>query len=188
MPSAWFITWPGTAGKDNPSGMSRLITGTPLRLEDISVLHTRVLWNSTSTTVSLDSLPSPRWLHFLLHQPSCLYRETIPRAEDPVSTIVAIPDYHTTEAGRSSPFSQTPLIRKWCRGILILQDPLVASGNAGKRRRKEQEKFDWFTSSEDDIREEAARILKERRLGRVDKERTHVSRLFTARPLCHFLT
>jgi hypothetical protein len=35
-PSAWFITWPGTAGKDNPSGMSRLITGTPLLLKDMS--------------------------------------------------------------------------------------------------------------------------------------------------------
>ncbi|KIM79016.1 hypothetical protein PILCRDRAFT_10674 [Piloderma croceum F 1598] len=34
---AWFVTWTGTAGKDNPSGMSRLITGTPLHLEDVSV-------------------------------------------------------------------------------------------------------------------------------------------------------
>jgi hypothetical protein len=36
-PSAWFITWPETAGKDNPSGMSRLITGTLLHLEDFSI-------------------------------------------------------------------------------------------------------------------------------------------------------
>ncbi|KIM78719.1 hypothetical protein PILCRDRAFT_10941 [Piloderma croceum F 1598] len=36
-PGAWFVTWPGTAGKDNPSGMSRLITGTPLCLKDVSV-------------------------------------------------------------------------------------------------------------------------------------------------------
>jgi len=35
-----------------------------------------------------------------------------------------------------------------------------------EEEQKEQEfKFDWFSSSEDDIRKEVARILKERKLG-----------------------
>jgi len=35
-----------------------------------------------------------------------------------------------------------------------------------EEEQKEQEvKFDWFSSSEDDIRKEAARIIKERKLG-----------------------
>jgi len=43
-PSAWFVPWPGTAGKDNPSGMSRLVTGTPLCLEDFAVCtHTHTV-------------------------------------------------------------------------------------------------------------------------------------------------
>ncbi|KIM75435.1 hypothetical protein PILCRDRAFT_13682 [Piloderma croceum F 1598] len=89
--SAWFITWPGTAGKDNPSGMSRLITGTPLCLKDISVCtHTCVLeFHVYHCILGLT----------FLRQGGYTFYYTIPRAEDPVSTIVAIPDYHTTETG-----------------------------------------------------------------------------------------
>ena len=86
--------------------------------------------------------------------------------EDPTSTIVAIPDYHTIPLKRvdSSPFSQTPLIRKWCRGILTLQDPLIASGNTGERRRKSRRSLIGLpVARTTDIREEVTRILKERK-------------------------
>jgi hypothetical protein len=55
-PSAWFVTWPGTAGKDNPSGMSRSITGTLLCLEDSSVCTYTHALESTSTIASLGCL------------------------------------------------------------------------------------------------------------------------------------
>jgi len=99
--SAWFITWPGTAGKDNPSGMSRLITGTPLRLEVITICtHTGVLGIPCLSLCPWTPLPLSRWLYLYYTKPHVFTHETIPCAEDPASTIVAIPDYHTTEAGQ----------------------------------------------------------------------------------------
>ncbi|KIM91886.1 hypothetical protein PILCRDRAFT_61 [Piloderma croceum F 1598] len=142
--SAWFITWSGTAGKDNPSGMSRLIIGTPLHLEDITICthtcalefhvyhcvlglpflrqgslllyacsfvsrspnDTQVLYSVLIRSLDLSvgyCLRGSSLLGgytFYYTNPHVFTCETIPHAEDPVSTIVAILDYHTTKAGR----------------------------------------------------------------------------------------
>jgi hypothetical protein len=158
--SVWFITWPGTAGKDNLSGISRLITGTLLCLEDLSICtHTHTLEFHVYHCIL--GLP-------FLHQDSYTFYHTIPRTEDPVTTIIAIPDYHTTEAGQylsiqTNTFNQVmvpgyPNLTKLPRRIWEYKEE--------QQQQKEQEiKFDWFSSSEDDIREEVARILKVRESG-----------------------
>ncbi|KIM71261.1 hypothetical protein PILCRDRAFT_17225 [Piloderma croceum F 1598] len=155
-PGAWFITWPGTAGKDNPSGMSRLITGTPLCLEDVS-------WACVSTSDTLE----------------CVDIEIVEDRRGPVryrdigwviivgfvSTIIAIPDYHTTETGRYLTIQPNTFNQEMVPGYPNLARPPRHLWEYRREEEKKEEKFDWFTSSKDDIRMEVANILKARELG-----------------------
>ncbi|KIM89855.1 hypothetical protein PILCRDRAFT_2131 [Piloderma croceum F 1598] len=154
-PGAWFITWPGTAGKDNPSGMSRLITGTPLRLEDVSVCaYTCTLeFHVYHCILGLAFLRQGGYT-FYHTNPHVFTRETIPRAEDPVSTIVAIPDYHTTQTGRYLTIQPNTFDQEMVLGYPNLARPPCRLWEYRREEEKKEEKFDWFTSSEDDIREE----------------------------------
>jgi len=163
-PSAWFITWPGTAGKDNLSGMSRLITGTPLRLEDFAVCtHTGAKeFHIYHCVLGLPFLRQGGYT-FYHTNPHVFSRETIPRAEDPASTIVAIPDYHTSEAGRFLTIQPNTFNQEMVPGHPNLARPPRRIWEHRGEEEKKQEKFDWFTSSEDDIREEVTRILEERK-------------------------
>ncbi|KIM92465.1 hypothetical protein PILCRDRAFT_495 [Piloderma croceum F 1598] len=143
-PGAWFVTWPGTAGKDNPSGMSKLITGTPLRLEDVSICaYTCALeFHVYHCILGLAFLCQGGYT-FYHTNPHVFSRETIPRAEDPPNTFnqEMVPGY---------PNLARPPRRLW---------------EYRREEEKKEEKFDWFTSSEDDIRKEVASILKARELG-----------------------
>ena len=149
--------------------MSRLITGTPLHLEDISVCtHTQALeFHVCHCVLGLPFLRQGGYT-FYYTSPHVFTRETIPHSEDPVSTIVAIPDYHTAEVGwhlsiQPNMFNQ----------IMVLEYPNLTRPphhiweyREEEEEQKEKEvKFDWFSSSEDDIREEAVRILRERKPG-----------------------
>jgi hypothetical protein len=167
-PSGWFITWPGTAGKDNPSGMSRLITGILLCLEDFSVcIHTH--------TVEFHVYHCILGLHFL-HQgsytfyysnPDIFTCETIPCTEDPATTIIAIPDYHTTEVGQYLSILANTFNQVMVPGYPNLAKPPhhIWEYREEEEQKDQEVKFDWFSSGEDDIREEVARILKARESG-----------------------
>ena len=160
-PSIWFITWPGTSGKDNPSGMSRLITGTPLCLEDISVCtHTCALeFHVYYYVLGLLFLCQGGYTFITPTLTSSLVKPfpvqmTLSAPLSPSLTIIP------PKWVNSSPFRLTPLIRKWCQGIQILQGSLVTFGNIGKRRRRRRRSLICL-SSEDSIRKEAS-ILKAR--------------------------
>ncbi|KIM73024.1 hypothetical protein PILCRDRAFT_15577 [Piloderma croceum F 1598] len=75
--------------------------GTPLGLEDVSVCtYTCTLeFHIYHCILGLAFLRQGGYT-FYHTNPHVFSRETIPCAEDPISTIVAIPDYHTTEMGR----------------------------------------------------------------------------------------
>ncbi|KIM73589.1 hypothetical protein PILCRDRAFT_15100 [Piloderma croceum F 1598] len=163
---AWFVTWTGTSGKDNPSGMSRLITGTPLCLEDVSVCtYTCALeFHVYHCILGLAFLCQGGYTfyHTNPHVFSC---ETIPHAEDPVSTIVTIPDYHTTETGQYLTIQPNTFNQEMVPGYPNLARPPHRLWEYRREEEKKEKKFDWFTSSEDDIREEVASLLKARELG-----------------------
>jgi hypothetical protein len=163
--SAWFITWPGTAGKDNPSGMSRLITGTPLHLEDLSVCaHTHTLeFHVYHCILGLPFLRQGGYTFYYTNH-HVLTCETIPHAEDPVTTIVAIPDYHTTEVGQYLSIQANTFNQVMVPGYPNLAKPPrhIWEYREEEEQKEQEVKFDWFSSSEDNIREEVARILKER--------------------------
>ena len=163
-PSAWFIPGPGIAGKDDPSGMSRLITGTPLRLEDFAVCtHTGAKeFHIYHCVLGLLFLCQGGYT-FYHTNPHVFSRETIPHAEDPASTIVAIPDYHTSEAGRFLTIQPNTFNQEMVPGHPNLARPPRRIWEHRGEEEKKQEKFDWFTGSEDDIREEVTRSLEERK-------------------------
>ncbi|KIM78244.1 hypothetical protein PILCRDRAFT_11461 [Piloderma croceum F 1598] len=165
-PGAWFITWPGTGGKDNPSGMSGLITGTPLHLEDISVcaFTCALEFHVYHCILGLAFLHQGGYT-FYYTNPHVFTRETIPHAEDPISIIVAIPDYHTTEMSRYLTIQPDTFNQEMVPGYSNLARPPCRIWEYGEEEEKKQEKFDWFMSSEDDIREEVASILKAREFG-----------------------
>jgi hypothetical protein len=164
-PSAWFITWPGSAGKDNPSGMSRLITGTLLPLEDLTVcVHTNTVeFHVYHCVLGLPFLRQGGYT-FYYSNPHVLSRETIPRAEDPVTTIIAIPDYHVTKAGRYLSIQANMFNQEMVLGYPNLARPPRRIWEYMEEQKELEVKFDWFSSSEDNIKAEVARILEEREL------------------------
>jgi hypothetical protein len=167
-PSAWFTPGPGIAGKEDPSGMSRLVTGTPLRLEDLSVC---VNTNAAEFHVyhCILGLPFLRQggYTFFHSDPHVFTRDTIPRAEDPISTIIAIPDYLAAEAGRHLDIEPNTFNQIMVPGYPNLAKPprRVWEYMEEEEPKKQEVKFDWFTSNEDEIRKEAARLMEERKLG-----------------------
>ncbi|KIM82995.1 hypothetical protein PILCRDRAFT_7436 [Piloderma croceum F 1598] len=154
--STWFITWPGTAGKDNNSGMSRLITGTPLCLEDITVCtHTCALEFHVYHCVL--GLP-------FLRQGSYTFIT-------PTLTSLLMKPFPTLKT-LSAPLSPSETITLSKQEMVLRYPNLARPPHRIWEYREEeekelQEKFNWFTSSEDNIREEVANILKAResRLG-----------------------
>ena len=167
-PSAWFIPGPGIAGKDDPSGMSRLATGTPLRLEDLTVcVNTNAVeFHVYHCVLGLPFLRQGGYT-FFHSDPHVFTRDTIPCAEDPVSTIVAIPDYLAAEAGRHLSIQPNTFNQITVPGDPTLARPphRVWEYMEEEEQQEREVKFDWFSSNEDEIREEAARIMKERTLG-----------------------
>jgi hypothetical protein len=168
-PSTWFITWPGTAEKDNPSGMSRLITVTLLHLEDFSVCtHTHTVeFHVYHCILGLPFLCQDGYT-FYYFNPHVFTCDTIPCTEDPVTTLITITDYYVTQAGQYLPIQANTFNQIMVPGYPNLAKPPCHNWEyrEEEEEQKEQEvKFDWFSSSEDNIREEVARILKEREFG-----------------------
>jgi hypothetical protein len=97
--------------------------------------------------------------------PHILSCETIPRAENPVTTIITIPDYHITEAGWYFTIQANTFNQEMVLGYPNLARPSRCIWEYMEEQKEKEVKFDWFSSSEDDIREEVARILKERESG-----------------------
>ena len=144
-PSAWFITWPGTARKDNPSGMSRLITGTLLRLEDLSIcVHTNTVeFHVYHCILGLPFLRQGGYT-FYHSNPHILSCETIPRAEDPVTTIITIPDYHVTEAGWYLIIQANTFNQEMVLGYPNLARPPCCIWEYMEEQKEKEVKFDWF--------------------------------------------
>jgi hypothetical protein len=164
-PSAWFITWPGSAGKDNPSGMSRLITETLLRLEDLTVcVHTNTVeFHIYHCVLGLPFLHQGGYT-FYYSNPHVLSCETIPHTEDPVTTIITIPDYHVTEVGQYLSIQANMFNQEMVPGYPNLARPPHHIWEYMEEQKELEVKFDWFSSSKDDIKVEVARILEEREL------------------------
>jgi hypothetical protein len=105
---------------------------------------------------------------FYYFNPYVFTCETIPCAEDPVTTIIAIPDYHTTKVSQYLSILANIFNQVMVPGYLNLTKPPhhIWEYRKEEEEQKDQEvKFDWFSSSKDDIREEVARILKARESG-----------------------
>jgi hypothetical protein len=165
-PSAWFITWSGSAGKDNPSGMSWLITGTLLRLEDLTIcVHTNAVeFHIYHCVLGLPFLHQGGYT-FYHSNPHVLSHETIPHAEDSVTTIITIPDYHVTKVGQYLSIQANTFNQEMVPGYPNLARPPHCIWEYMEEQKELEVRFDRFSSSEDDIREEVARILKEREHG-----------------------
>jgi hypothetical protein len=149
--------------------MSRLITGTPLCLEDFSVcIHTHTLeFHVYHCVLGLPFLRQGGYTFYYTnhHVFTC---DTIPHAEDPITTIVAIPDYHTSEAGWYLSIQANTFNQIMVSGYTNLAKPphRIWEYREEEEQQKEKEvKFDWFSSSEDDIKAEVTRILEEGELG-----------------------
>ena len=93
--------------------------------------------------------------------------DTIPHTEDPVSTIIAILDYLTAEAGRHLSIQPNTFNQIMVPGHPDLAKPphRVWEYMEEEEQKKQEVKFNWFSSNEDEIRKEAARIMEERKLG-----------------------
>ncbi|KIM71125.1 hypothetical protein PILCRDRAFT_17355 [Piloderma croceum F 1598] len=168
--------------------MSRLITVTLLRLEDLTVcVHTNTVeFHVYHCVLRLPFLCQGGYT-FYYSNPHVLSCETIPRTEDPITTIIAIPDYHVTKAGRYLSIQANTFNQIMVPGYLNLAKPPRCIWKYEEEEQKEEEvKFDWFTSSEDDIRAEVARILEERE--RLIRNGRTYRASFTAHSLCHFPT
>jgi hypothetical protein len=189
-PSAWFITWPGSAEKDNLSGMSRLITGTLLHLEDLSVcVHTNTVeFHVYHCVLGLPFLRQGGYT-FYHSNPHVLSHETIPRTEHLVTTIITIPDYQVTEAGWYLSIQANTFNQEMVLGYPNLARPPCHIWEYMEEQKELEVKFDWFSSSKDNIREEVARILKGERawVGLIRNGHMYCTS-FTACPLCHFPT
>ncbi|KIM82377.1 hypothetical protein PILCRDRAFT_8176 [Piloderma croceum F 1598] len=98
--SAWFITEPGLAGRNNLSRESRLTTGIALCLEDHTVTSKT---NGTKFHVYYCCLGVPIFHEggytFYFTKEHFFSRKYFPCIDTPVSTIIAVPNYRTHEEG-----------------------------------------------------------------------------------------
>ena len=173
-PCAWFIVEPGHVGRVYPSDVTKLKSGAALRLED--------------RTISINMLTEERPIHYIrLIKPirrdqgyviyeftSDLFsRFSTPQPEKPPTNLVAIPEFHADDEAahlitQGATFHQRVLekdyaiapLRTWDRGPFATTP--LKNMTWWNREDEPEARIDWFTSSEDDIREEVARILREK--------------------------
>jgi hypothetical protein len=100
-PGAWFIDEPGLAGRTDLSRESRLTTGIALCLEDRSVTSRT---SGTKFHIYFCRLGVPIFREggytFYSTEEHFFSRKYFPCKDTPLSTIVAVPDYHTCMDGR----------------------------------------------------------------------------------------
>ncbi|KIM78712.1 hypothetical protein PILCRDRAFT_10934 [Piloderma croceum F 1598] len=110
-------------------------------------------WSSTSITASLDS---PSFVKVAIPSTTPTLMSSVMKP----SLVLKIP------SAPSSPFQTIILLkREMVPGYPNLARPPRCLWEYRREEEKKEEKFDWFTSSEDDIREEVASILKAREFG-----------------------
>jgi hypothetical protein len=135
--------------------------------------HTETPDTATAIPTSNPSDPLPHrqgGYTFYYTNPHVFTCKTIPCSEDPISTIVAILDYHTSEVGWHLSIQPNTFNQIMVQGYPNLTKPPHCiweyREEEEEQKEKEQEvKFNWFSSSEDNIREEVTRILKVRESG-----------------------
>jgi hypothetical protein len=98
--SAWFITEPGLAEKNNPSGESRLTTGIVLCLKDRNVTSKT---SCTEFHIYYCHLGAPIFCEgeytFYSTKEYLFSQKYFPCVNTPISTTVAVPDFHTHKEG-----------------------------------------------------------------------------------------
>ncbi|KIM86084.1 hypothetical protein PILCRDRAFT_5151 [Piloderma croceum F 1598] len=135
---------------------------TPLCLEDISVCtYTQALeFHVYHCILRLPFLRQDGYT-FYYTNPHIFSCDIIPHSKDPVSTIIAIPDFHTPKAGQLLSIQPNTFNQIMALGYPNLARPPHCIWEY-REEEEQKAKFDWFSSSEDNIREEVARILEER--------------------------
>src|ERR1700683_4151877 len=136
-------------------------------------------WSSTSITASLD-LPSFVKVVILSTTPTLMSSAVKPSLVQKIPSAPSSPFQTIILPKRvdTSPSSLIPLIRKWCRGILILQGPLVVSGNIGERKRRRRRSLIGLRVARRISGRRGQAFVRRENLGRDDKKQTHISRAF----------
>ena len=174
---AWFMVGSGRLGRAYPSDETRLRSGVALHLEDRSI----------SIHMLTDKCP----IHYIcLKKPICCERGYVfykfisdlysrfrtPQPMKPPTNLITIPIFHASDEAthldiQEATFHQQVLEEDYVITPLHTwdKDPLTLSLEKqtwfNQKEPRPREKFDWFTSSEDDIRAKVVQILKVKESG-----------------------
>jgi hypothetical protein len=156
---AWFITEPGLAGRNNPSGKSRLTTGIALCLEDRSVTA-KTHCSEFHVYYCRLGVPISREGGYTFYSTTehLFSRRYVPRAETPVSTIVAVPDFHTCFEGRYLSVEPNTFKQRMVSGYSNLALPPLRvweKKEEGEDMLKPMVGFDWYLNQEAAVRQES---------------------------------
>jgi len=154
--SAWFVTEPGLAGRNSPSGESRLTTGVALCLED----HTVTSKTNSEFHVYYCRLGVPisreGGFTFYSTKEHFFSREYFPCVDTPVSTIVAIPNYHTHKEGRYLSIQPNMFGQRMVSGYSNLVLPPLHAWEKEEEKEEDRLKlmvgFDWYLNQEEVIK------------------------------------
>jgi hypothetical protein len=155
--SAWFITEPGLAGRNNPSGESRLTTGIALCLEDRTVTS-RTHGTEFHVYYCRLGIPISRegGYTFYSTKEDFFSQRYFPCAATPISTIVAVPDYHTREEGRYLSVQPNTFGQRMIPGYSNLALPPLRTWEKEEEKEEDTLKpmvgFDWYLSQEEAIK------------------------------------
>jgi hypothetical protein len=174
---AWFMVRSGRLGRAYPSDETRLRSGVALRLEDHSIsIH--MLTDECPIHYIRLKKPIRRERGYIFYEfISDLYsRFRTPQPTKPPTNLIAIPIFHASDEAahlniQEATFHQQVLeedyviapLRTWDKDPLTLS--LEKQTWFKQKEPRPREKFDWFTSGEDDIRAEVAQILKAKEPG-----------------------
>ena len=174
---AWFMVGSGRLGRAYPSDETRLRSGVALRLEDRSICINMLTDEYPIHYIRLQK-PIRRERGYVFYEfISDLYsRFRTPQPTKPPTNLIAIPIFHASDEAthldiQEATFHQQVLEEDYAIAPLRTwdKDPLTLSLEKQtwfkQKEPRPREKFDWFTSSEDDIRAEVAEILKVKESG-----------------------
>ncbi|KIM71186.1 hypothetical protein PILCRDRAFT_17297 [Piloderma croceum F 1598] len=174
---AWFMVRSGRLGRAYPSDETRLRSGVALRLEDRSISIHMLTDECPIHYIHLKK-PIRRERGYVFYEfISDLYSHfRTPQPTKPPTNLIAIPIFHASDEAahlnvQEATFHQQVLeedyviapLRTWDKDPLTLS--LEKQTWFKQKEPRPREKFDWFTSSEDNIRAEVAQILKAKESG-----------------------
>jgi hypothetical protein len=165
-PCVWFITRPGYFGRAFPSDETKLKSGVVLCLEDSTIAVNMLTEEHPTNYIRLTKPISCNRGYVIYEFTSDLFSGfCTPQPAKPPTNLVAIPEFHahdetTLLVRQEATFHQQVLEedyalppRTWDRDLFATPPEYT------------EKKFDWFMSSEDDIRKEVANLLKRRETG-----------------------